>query len=199
MTGAYNRKDHLYKRAKAEGYESRAAFKLIELDTRYKLLSPGNVVLDLGAWPGGWLQVASPRVGPRGIVVGIDLVAITDITADNVRTITGDVRDESTIAEALQVAGRKFDLVLSDMSPKLTGIKEADQAGTVGCAELAFYTAQNTLRTGGNFIAKVFKGNETEVFVKTLRPRFNSVARVELDSTRKTSNEFYIVGLGIKQ
>lgn len=198
MCADYNRKDRLYERAKEEGYRSRAAYKLIELDKKHKILRPGVKVFDLGAWPGGWTQVASAAVGPKGVVVAIDLVPIDQLPAENVLLICGDARDDSHIQAALTHAGARFDVVVSDMSPKLTGIREADQAGTVGCAELALYVAGQVLKEGGDLVIKVFKGNDTEVFVRQLRSAFSKVVRAELDSTRKTSNEFYLLGRGFK-
>lgn len=194
----YNRKDHLYMKAKEEGYQSRASYKLIELNKKYALLKPGFKVLDLGAWPGGWMQVASEAVGPRGLVVGIDFVEIAQIGGANTHSLQGDVADDEVIKKAFDLAGGKFDLVVSDMSPKLTGIKDLDRTAAVGCAELALFVAQRTLRAGGNFVAKVFKGNETEEFYRATRPFFERLVRIELDSTRRTSNEFYIVGFGLK-
>lgn len=196
MSGNYDRKDHLYQRAKDEGYRSRAAFKLMELDQKYHLLRPGMRVLDLGCWPGGWVQVASRKVGGHGLVVGIDLVEVEALSNSNVRIIVGDAREDENIERALAHAPQGFDVLLSDMSPKLTGIREADQAGTVACAELAFWAAERLLRKNGNFVCKVFKGNETEVFFRSIRPRFEKLVRSELKSTRKTSNEFYILGFG---
>ena len=198
MSGTYDRKDHFYKKAKEEGFASRAAYKLLELDKRFQLLKQGFRVIDLGAWPGGWLQVVSGKVGQNGMVIGIDLVPIDDFGIPNVKTITGDVGDEDKLLEAQLIAGGKFDLVLSDMSPKLSGIKEADRYAAVHCAELALFAAGKLLNKGGNLVIKVFKSNETEAFVKTCRPLFNKVTRSELDSTRKTSNEFYLVCLGFK-
>lgn len=198
MCASYNRKDKLYERAKEEGYRSRAAYKLLELNKKYSILRPGMKVFDLGAWPGGWTQVASVAVGGRGIVVALDLVALDPLPEANVHLICGDAREQSNINAALQIAGSRFDVVISDMSPKLTGIKEADQAGTVGCAELAQYVAGQVLKDGGDLVLKVFKGNDTELFVRQLRSAFAKVMRVELDSTRKTSNEYYVVGKGFK-
>lgn len=198
MSGSYNRKDHLYHKAKSDGYRSRAAYKLEELNKRYGILKHGFKVLDLGAWPGGWMQIASRHVGYLGKVVGIDLAEIEAFDGTNIKVITGDVRDEENLSAALEWAGGRFDVVISDMSPKLSGIKEADRYGAVACAELAIWAAHHTLRSGGNVVIKVFKGNETEEFVKSIRPLFNKVARVELDSTRKTSNEFYIAAFGFK-
>lgn len=191
----YNRKDHLYHKAKEEGFESRAAYKLMEIQKLYKVIPHGGHVLDVGAWPGGWTQVSLDIVGPRGTVTAIDLVPIESIGDPRCRCITGDARD---LEEILGHPGPCFDAVLSDMSPKLTGIKEADQAGIVGCAELALYVAQQLLKKGGNFVVKVFKGGEVEGFVKSARPMFNKLVRSELKSTRATSNEFYVIGLGFK-
>jgi hypothetical protein len=123
-------------------------------------------VFDLGAWPGGWTQVAVVAVGERGIVVALDLVALEPLPEANVHLICGDAREQSNIDAALEIAGSRFDVVISDMSPKLTGIKEADQAGTVGCAELAQYVAGQVLKEGGDLVLKVFKGNDTELFVR---------------------------------
>jgi 23S rRNA (uridine2552-2'-O)-methyltransferase len=195
MASEYNRKDHLYKKAKEEGFESRAAYKLLEIQSSYKVIPVGGKVLDVGAWPGGWSQVALDIVGPRGSVTAIDLVTVDSITDPRFTSITGDARD---LTELLENPGPCFDTVISDMSPKLTGIKEADQAGTVACAELALYVAQQFLKRGGNFAVKVFKGGSVEGFVKTARPMFNKLVRSELKSTRATSNEFYVIGLGYK-
>lgn len=196
MSGNYERKDHLYQRAKDEGYRSRAAYKLMELDKKYHLLRSGSKVLDLGCWPGGWLQVASRRIGKSGVAVGIDLVPVESLDVENVRIICGDAREDTIIEQALSFAPQGFDVVLSDMSPKLSGIKEADRAGTVACAELALWAAGRLLRKGGNFVCKVFKGNETEEFIRAARPKFDKLTRSELDATRKTSNEFYVLGFG---
>jgi len=199
MAGSYKRKDHLYIKAKAEGYRSRAAFKLLELNKKCKLLKNGMWVLDLGCWPGGWMQVAAGKVMPGGGVVGIDLTEMENLNLAGATTITGDARSEGNIAAAMQQAGGRFDLVLSDMSPKLSGVKSADRAAAQACAELALFVSQRALKPGGNMVIKVFKSQESEQFVKLARPMFNKLMRKELASTRKTSNEFYVVGLGLQQ
>lgn len=198
MSTSYNRTDHLYRKAKEEGYRSRAAYKLIELNQRFRLLRAGGAVLDLGAWPGGWLQVAAEAVGPSGKVVGVDLVAIDPMEASHVSLITGNVSLPEVQNEAFKLAEGKFDVVLSDMSPKLTGIKEVDRNGALACADLAWEIATKTLAPEGVLVVKVFKSAEAEQFVKTIRPRFNKVVRSELDATRKTSNEFYVVATGYR-
>ncbi len=192
----YNRKDHLYQKAKDEGYRSRAAYKLIEVQDTYKIIQSGNRVLDVGAWPGGWTQVALNYVGPSGEVIAIDLQALDPIDDPRCKLIAGDARD---LHEILGASEPSFDVVVSDMSAKLTGIREADQAAAVGCAELALYVAQQNLKKGGNFLVKVFKGGDVEGFVKSARPMFNKLVRSELKSTRNTSNEFYVIGLGFKR
>jgi len=198
MPGNYKRKDQYFKQAKEEGYRSRAAYKLIELNKKYKFVKRGSKTIDLGAWPGGWLQVAARQVGPTGLVVGIDLQEIEDFADKNIKLIQGDVKDESNIEQALTFAEGAFDVVLSDMSPKLSGIKEVDRLSAVALAELAMQTAQQLLKMEGSIVIKVFKGNETEEFVKSARGVFRKLIRAELKSSRKTSNEFYLVGLGYK-
>jgi 23S rRNA (uridine2552-2'-O)-methyltransferase len=198
MPGNYNRKDYLYEKAKQEGYRSRAAFKLKELNQKFSLIKHDSRTLDLGAWPGGWLQVASELMGAGGVAVGIDLVEIEQFADPRVHVLKGDVRDEQLLKQALDLSGRLFDTVLSDMSPKLSGIPEVDHNASVALNELAAWTCQYVLRPAGNFVAKVFKSNESEQFIRSLRPSFNKIVRSELDSTRKTSNEFYVIGLGYK-
>lgn len=198
MASKYNRQDHLYHKAKEEGYQSRAAYKLIELQERFSLFGKNAAVLDLGAWPGGWSEVALKQLGPAGCVVGIDLQAIETIGDPRFHFVHGDARDDANLDLCLDYAKSKFDAVISDMSPKLTGIKEADQSATVGCAELALYISCRLLKPGGNFVVKVFKGGDVESFIRGARPMFTKVTRAELKSTRSTSNEFYVVGLGFK-
>jgi len=159
-------------------------------------MKSGDRVLDVGAWPGGWTQVALEFVGQRGAVTAIDLQPLEPIDDQRCQLITGDARD---LGEILGTNEPCFDVVISDMSAKLTGIKEADQAAAVGCAELALYVAEQQLKSGGNFVAKVFKGGDVEGFVKSARPRFNKLVRSELKSTRNTSNEFYVIGLGFRR
>lgn len=194
----YNRKDKLYEKAKSEGYRSRAAYKLKEINQRFNIISPGAKVLDIGAWPGGWLQVASEIVGEKGLVIGVDLVEIEPLGLDNVQTVTGDASDEAILQQLELLAGSKFDVAISDMSPKLCGIKEADRARAIGCAELALYIAQRMLKPDAALIIKLFKSQEASVFVKNLRTVFNTVRSLELDATRNSSNEYYVVCLGMK-
>ncbi len=198
MSTKYDRKDHFYEKAKEEGYRSRAAYKLKELQKKFNIIKRGSKILDLGSWPGGWTQVSAELTGESGLVVSLDLKECDDFGLSNVKCVVGDARDDEVLQRCFEAAGGKLDLLLSDMSPKLTGIREVDHAASVGCAELARYVAQQALTVGGGLVIKVFKSNETEIFVKETRPLFNTIKREELDSTRKTSNEFYLVCLGFK-
>ncbi|HEX3170133.1 MAG TPA: RlmE family RNA methyltransferase, partial [Burkholderiales bacterium] len=149
--------DVYVQRAKAEGYRSRAAYKLIEVAARDKLLKPGMVVVDLGAAPGGWSQVAAAKTGTGGRVIAVDLLPMGSLR--NVTFLQGDFRDEA-VAQALEreLAGRPIDLVLSDMSPNISGIALSDQARAMHLAELALEFAVNHLKPGGSLLVKVFQG-----------------------------------------
>lgn len=193
MSSTYNRKDTFYKKAKEQGYRSRASYKLIEINKKFKLLKPGTKVLDLGCWPGGWLQVASEAVRPNGIAVGIDLVQVDPISDPFIKTMVGDVADDKNIQQALEIAGGPFDVVVSDMSPKLSGIREADQAAAVRCGELAEHASLKALKVGGHLVIKVFKGPDVDAFIKKLKARFKKIEREELDSSRSSSNEYYLI------
>jgi len=195
----YDRQDTLYKKAKEQGFRSRAAYKLEELDKKYQIFSPGQRVLDLGAWPGGWLQVALKRVGTSGKVAAIDLTALEGFEQSNVELLCGDVADDQILEQAGEFCGGRIDVVMSDMSPKLTGIPEADRMGVLSCAEKAFYVAEKLLKDEGTLIIKIFKGSEIEEFVKRIRPSFNKVARTTLKASRGSSSESYMVGLGFKR
>ncbi|RMG45108.1 MAG: RlmE family RNA methyltransferase [Candidatus Dadabacteria bacterium] len=199
MAKSYNRKDHYYEKAKAVGYRSRAAYKLLELQKKYSIIKTGQRVLDLGCWPGGWLQVSKKLVGNSGYVAGIDLKQIDQLSSTVIRFYCGDVSDEALLKQTVTDAGSLFDVVLSDMAPKLTGIKEADRAAVEGIAEIAFWAAEKTLKPGGNFVVKVFKSNEINEFYRNIHTRFDKCLRKELSSSRKTSNEFYLIGLGFKK
>jgi 23S rRNA (uridine2552-2'-O)-methyltransferase len=195
----YDRKDTLYQRAKEDGYRSRAAYKLIEIDDRYKVLAPDACVLDLGAWPGGWTQVIMNRLGPNGRIVAIDLAEIDSIGDPRLIILHGDARETSHLTQALESIDRKaFSVIVSDMSAKLTGIKEADQMASVACGELALWVAGCVLEPGGTLVMKLFKGGDVEQFVKGARRMFNKLVRAELKSTRQTSNEFYVIGTGFR-
>ena len=185
--------DMFVKRAKSEGYRSRAAYKLLEIAERDKLLRPGLVVIDLGAAPGGWSQVARARVGTRGRVIALDMLAMEPLAG--VEFLRGDF-SEAAAAAALEqtLAGRRADLVLSDMSPNISGIALSDQARAMHLAELALDFAVNHLKPGGTLLVKVFQGAGFHEFLPTMRARFGKVVTRKPEASRGRSNELYVLG-----
>lgn len=200
MAGSYNRQDRLYRKAKEEGYRSRAAYKLIELDQKYKLFRKGAKVLDLGCFPGGWLQVALEKVGPQGTVVGIDLRDVVPVTdgAAHAKFIMGDLYEKEMREALLAEANGKVHVVLSDMSPQLTGIRFADVARSFELAQLAESVAHEALVAGGALVVKLFPGQESEDFCRGVKKCFAGVSRLALDASRKSSNEFYLIAKGFR-
>ncbi|MCB0335291.1 MAG: RlmE family RNA methyltransferase [Bdellovibrionales bacterium] len=194
MAKPYNRKDHHYNNAKEAGLRSRAFFKLEELDQKYKIIKPHSKILDLGAWPGSWIEYCAKKLGPQGRICGIDLAEIEVFPQDSIKTITGDVFDRDLVPEVQDFLGEQCDLILSDLSPKLTGIKDCDQAAMCSLLESVVWWAETMLKPSGVFVAKAFKGQDTDLFVKNIKKRCKKVLRAELKSTRNTSQEFYIVG-----
>lgn len=193
------RRDAYYWKAKREGYRSRAAYKLVELDRGQHLLKAGARVLDLGCAPGGWMQVALERVGPRGRVVGIDLAPVSPFPQPNATVIQGDMRDPAVAEAAAEALGGPADVVLSDMSPKLSGIRDADIARSLDLVEAALAIARRLLRPGGAFVAKVFASPDTDALVARLRTAFQTLKVVEPEASRKASAELYLVGKGFKR
>ena len=185
-------RDPYVQRAKAQGYRSRAAFKLLELDDRDKLLRPGQTVLDIGAAPGSWSQVARQRIGANGRIVAVDLLDIVPIAG--VTFIQGDFSDVK-ILEAVRAAlgSRSVDLVLSDMAPNISGIASADQARAEGLAELARDCALEMLKPGGAFAVKVFQSGGLHEFVRGLRAEFETVTLRKPDASRDRSSELFVV------
>jgi 23S rRNA (uridine2552-2'-O)-methyltransferase len=195
---SYRRKDAYYRRARAAGYRARSAFKLSQLDSRFRLLRRGDVVVDLGAWPGGWLQVALEAVGPDGRVVGVDLVTIDPLSAPNLRLVSGDVRDPSTWRVVLQHLGRPADVVLSDLAPKLTGIRGTDDARSGELVTAVLERLPTVLRAGGNLVIKLFMGSAFDLATTELRGRFDAFRTTRPEATRKASAEVYGVGRGYR-
>ena len=195
MSG-YTRKDAAYREARRAGYRSRAALKLIELDRKYRLLAPGMRVVDLGCWPGGWLQVAAERVGVRGRVVGIDLEATEPLDA-NVVILRGDVFDRASQEQVRAALGGPADLLMSDMAPKLSGVKVVDHQRHLALVELAADWARNLLGPKGRVVIKLFSDVESEATV-ALKIGFRSVLKHRPPSTRKGSSEIYVIASGPK-
>jgi 23S rRNA (uridine2552-2'-O)-methyltransferase len=189
----YKRKDAFYTRAKQEGYRSRAAYKLLELNREFHLLHRGERVVDLGSWPGGWLQIASRLVGEEGKVVGIDLVVLEPLPYSNVTVLRGNASDPGVQERVLTLLGRKADVILSDMAPKLSGVKEADETRAMELCRTALACAQGLLRPGGRFLVKMFMGAESKEFVEEVRGVFHKVKTTRPQATRKGSAEVYMI------
>ncbi|MEK6580094.1 MAG: RlmE family RNA methyltransferase [Bdellovibrionota bacterium] len=189
----YNPKDYYFHKAKSENYAARSVFKLQEIDERFKLLKSGYKVLDLGAAPGSWSQFASEKVGDQGRVLGIDIQQIR-LTLPNSVFITADLHDIN-LEEIMKDHGitPPFDVILSDMAPKTTGIRITDQTRSLELCELALATAERFLRPRGSFVAKLFHSDEFEIFRKRLRERFGRVEVIRPKSTRKESKEIFFV------
>ena len=190
--------DPYVQRSKREGYRSRAAYKLTEIDERDKLLRAGQVIVDLGAAPGGWTQVCAKRVGADGVVIGIDLLPVEPIP--NATLLQADFASRKGV-EALQelLAGRKADVVLSDMSPNLSGIAVSDQARSMGLAEIALEFALAHLQPEGAFLVKVFQGAGYDEFFRALRLGFTKVVVRKPDASRDESAEQYVLARGLRQ
>ncbi|OGA19927.1 MAG: 23S rRNA methyltransferase [Betaproteobacteria bacterium RIFCSPLOWO2_02_FULL_67_19] len=189
--------DPFVRRARESGRRSRAAFKLLEIDQRERLLRPGARVVDLGAAPGGWSQVAAERVRPGGVVVAVDLLEIAPISG--VTVLRGDFRDaavQAAVAEAL--GGSKADVVLSDLSPNLSGIASADQARAAELIHAAIEFCGRCLAPPGAFLAKVFQGEEFGGVLAALRASFREVRTRKPGASRDESRETYLLARGLK-
>jgi len=188
----YRPRDHYFKKAKSEKYPARPVYKLKEADQKYRLLKKGQAVLDLGAAPGSWSKYALEKVGPRGIVVGVDLSPVK-ISAANFRFLLADIFELSP-EDLLRLAGRPaFDVVLSDMAPKTTGDRNGDHFRSIALAERALELAEALLRPGGVFMVKVFEGEAFPRYVEEVKRRLGPVKRFRPKSTRSSSREIFVL------
>ncbi|ALQ52387.1 RlmE family RNA methyltransferase [Nitrosomonas ureae] len=189
--------DFFVKQAKKEGYRSRAAYKLLEITEKDQILKPGLTVVDLGAAPGSWSQVASHKIGRGGKVIAVDILEMTSLPG--VEFIQGDFREEYVIVELKKNLGNdQLDLVISDMSPNMSGIVISDQARSMYLAELALAFSMEQLNYGGNFLVKVFQGRDFDQFLFDMRAGFKNVIIRKPKASRDRSNELYLLGLGKK-
>jgi 23S rRNA (uridine2552-2'-O)-methyltransferase len=194
-----NRKrDYYYKKAKAENYRSRATYKLSQTATKYHFIRRGDVVVDLGAAPGGWIQAARKIVGKTGFVLGVDLKPIAAFPQEYVRTIVADFTEAETLRQILDLLPRKADVVLSDASPNISGIWEVDNARQIDLASQALKIALSVLRPSGNFFVKVFEGDMLAGFVKTVKKHFSEVKVVKPKASRAKSSEMYLLAMNLK-
>jgi 23S rRNA (uridine2552-2'-O)-methyltransferase len=188
---AYNPRDSYFRRAKQEGYRSRAAYKLLELQQRFRLLKAGDRVVDLGAAPGGWLQVAARIVGPRGKVIGVDLQPIDGFRETNVLVVQGDITADETHEEVKKLLAAPAHCVISDLAPKISGIRDADMARCLLLNQAALRFAAGLLKSGGNLLIKSFISNDLHAFTLELKSYFRFVERTRPEATRQASSEFY--------
>ena len=189
--------DPYVQRAKAEGFRSRAAFKLMEIDDRDHLIRAGEVVVDLGATPGGWSQIAAKRMQGKGRVIALDLLEMEPL--HGVEFIQGDFREDDVLQQLeTLLGGEKVGLVLSDMAPNMSGILVSDQARVMHLAELGLEFSRNWLKPGGAFLVKVFQGYGYEDFVREMKEVFKSVSTRKPDASRDRSAEVYLLGKGLK-
>lgn len=189
--------DAYVKRAKQEGWRSRAAFKLQEIIGRDRLVRAGMTVVDLGAAPGGWSQVLAPLVGPKGRVIAVDLLEMQPL--HGVTALRGDFAEEATLRAMAELTGGKpVDLVVSDMAPNISGVGLVDQARSIGLAELALDFAQRQLKPGGDLLVKVFQGSGLDEFRRQLGAAFASVAVRKPKASRDRSSEFYLLARGLR-
>lgn len=186
--------DPWVQRAKADGLRSRAAYKLMEIDDKDRLLKPGMVVVDLGAAPGSWCQVAARRIQPGGLLLALDILPMDPVPG--VSFLQGDFREESVLAEFERLLdGRQVDLVLSDMAPNISGVSVSDDGRMMHLAELALDFADHHLRPGGNMLIKVFQGAGFMEYRKAMQERFETVATRKPEASRDRSAEQYLLGL----
>ena len=186
--------DEFVKRAQRDGYRARAAYKLIEVDDKDRLIKPGMTIVDLGSTPGSWSQVAVQRLKGQGRIIGLDLLEMMPIPG--VDFIQGDFR-EASVLEQLEnmLGGKQIDLVIADMAPNITGISSVDQANVAYLAELALEFSLKWLKPGGNFLVKVFVGSGFEEIMKSMRDGFEKVATRKPKASRDRSSEVYLLGL----
>ncbi|MGH7817394.1 MAG: RlmE family RNA methyltransferase, partial [Candidatus Binatia bacterium] len=182
---AYKPQDSYFKKAKREGYRSRAAYKLTELQQRYRIIKVGDSVIDLGAAPGGWLQVAAKIVGPNGKVIGVDLQPIQPLPERNVILVSGDITSNEVKQKISEILGGVANSVLSDLAPKLSGIRDADMARCLELNRAALTAATEWLRPGGALLVKSFISNDLNTFTAELKRYFSAVQRTQPEATRQ--------------
>jgi len=195
----YERKDHFHQRAKREGFRSRAAYKLAEIQRAERLLGAGQRVVDLGCWPGGWLQVAAAAVGPSGRVVGIDLAEIEPPLAnENVFSFTGDLTEPSVLERVLETLAGWADVVLCDAAPKLTGVRAVDRAAEEALLTSVEAALPRLLRPGGALLLKILEGPEAQAVERRIRSRFERAKALRPEASRKGTSERYLLARGYR-
>lgn len=193
------KKEYYYRKAKEENLRSRAAYKLLQAAKKYKFIKDGQVVVDLGAAPGGWTQASRSIVGSSGFVLAVDLKQIEPFDSPNVRVIIGDVTEQQTLKNILEFLPRSADVVIADVSPNISGIWELDHARQIDLARQSLRISASILGSGGNFFVKVFQGNILNDFVDEAKQHFSFVKLVKPKASRAKSAELYILGMNFRQ
>lgn len=193
------KRDYYYRKAKEEKYRSRATYKLLQTVKKYHFLRKGDVVVDLGAAPGGWLQASRKIVGNEGFVLGVDLRNIRSLEANNVCTIVGDITNSETLKQIKNALPSLVDVVISDVSPNISGVWEVDHARQIDLARQSLLVALKFLKVYGNFFVKVFQGDMFEDFVVEVQRHFTRVEIIKPKASRAKSAEIFILGMGLKK
>lgn len=188
-----------YKKAKAENYRSRSTYKLVQANDKYNFIKFRDVVVDLGAAPGGWVQAARKMTGKHGFVLGVDLKPIEPFTQEYIRTIVADLLEPDIAEHILSFLPRRPDVVLCDAAPNVTGVWEVDHACQIDLANKAMGIAKKLLRPGGNFFVKVFQGDLLDQFILDVKANFEEVKIVKPPASRSKSSEEYLLALGLKR
>ncbi|AXV38069.1 MAG: 23S rRNA (uridine(2552)-2'-O)-methyltransferase [Methanobacteriaceae archaeon] len=191
-------KDHYYKKAKKERYRSRASFKLLQLNKKFKIIKKGDQVLDLGAAPGGWSQVALELSGNEGLVLAVDLQRIKRFENENFYSIRGDFTKKETIEKIYEILENKADVIISDASPKLSGIRDIDHLLSIELAETVLNISGEILKPGGNIIIKAFQGEEFRNLLQKIKKMFRLVKTTKPQSSKQKSSEMYIIAKGFR-
>jgi 23S rRNA (uridine2552-2'-O)-methyltransferase len=193
------KRDYYYKKAKEENYRSRSTYKLFQAIEKYRFIKEGDVVIDLGAAPGGWIQAARKTVGIKGFVLGVDIRPVEPFAEHNVRTIIGDISEQETLQQIVEFLPRKADALISDVSPNISGIWEVDHARQIDLAQQALNIAFETLRPAGNFFAKVFQGDLLDDFTVKVKKSFQTANVIKPKASRGKSAEMFILAMGLKE
>jgi 23S rRNA (uridine2552-2'-O)-methyltransferase len=187
-----------YKKAKAENYRSRSTYKLVQANEKYGFIKLHDVVVDLGAAPGGWIQAARKMTGKHGFVLGVDIKPIDPFSQEYIRTIIADLTEPNIADQILSFLPRKANVVLCDAAPNITGVWEVDHARQIDLATKALEVARNILTFNGNFFVKVFEGDLLKDFIQTIKETFDEVKIVKPQASRAKSSEMYLLALGLK-
>ncbi len=192
------KREYYYKKAKEENYRSRATYKLVQANAKYGLIQRNDVVVDLGAAPGGWVQAARKMTGKNGFVLGVDLKPIDPFTQEYIRTIIADFTEPDIVEQIRSFLPREADVVISDAAPNITGVWEVDHARQIDLATKALEIAQCILRPQGNFFVKLFEGEMFNDFILKVKDLFDTVKIVKPQASRAKSSEMYLLALGLK-